>query len=152
MEFQRVGGLSPVKYARTNTSFEYHWPPVRKGIYAFIWPYFDPYFVCWSARGRRELQLRGIRRFRFEGELYTHLGCTGSPWQLIHTCELPALLKADQHACRVSWLTKLGLDQDWRIDRKFLPELVNSLRIPYYMISRDHLEVFIPKRELGKIR
>ena len=146
MQFSRVGGLSPVKYDRkSHRGLEYHRPPARKGIYTFIWPYFEPFLVYWSEHNRREIKRRGIRRFQFEGELFTHLGCTDSFWQLVHTCELPALLKRDQHLCRLHLLEFYGKNHT-------IAENISLIQNPYLHYSHDHLEVFIPKRELGKIR
>lgn len=46
LKFIRYGGLSPVKqrgYKTTDQSF--HSPPSRRGFYAFVWPYIEPFLL-----------------------------------------------------------------------------------------------------------
>lgn len=46
--FMRFGGLSPVLqrgYKKTKNSPTFHSPPAAKGIYAFVWPYIEPFLL-----------------------------------------------------------------------------------------------------------
>ena len=58
IKFTRIGGLSPVvqKGYTTNPKIRgYHTPPARKGFYAFIYPYFEPFLLGgnWSKLGKK---------------------------------------------------------------------------------------------------
>lgn len=45
MKFVRYGGLSPVKQRGFNKSDTFHSPPARKGIYAFVDGYIEPFLL-----------------------------------------------------------------------------------------------------------
>jgi len=84
----RLGGWSPVR--QTNTA-----APEKKGVWAFIWPYFEPYLVgSGDHRGptesirpsRMELMKKNkrkdpslaIKRARYTGPLYTRFAVPGA--------------------------------------------------------------------------
>ncbi len=85
MKFMRVGGLSPVNHKKRfklrkdddieSKSFTgtYHLPPTKHGIYAFPFPYFEGFLVMWSERHRQEIKTRGITKFEFNGQIWSHL-------------------------------------------------------------------------------
>lgn len=152
MVFARVGGLSAHKYKKkkkvTNPDEEesgfvntFHSPPVKKGVYAFIWPYIEPFLWAWSETNQKEEKINGIRKFTYEGDLWCHFTefvdvgheFNGS-WVKIHTSELPALLRKVNHADSKE-LAKDGIT---------LPTNAYKRGRGGYM-SRDHLEVFIEK-------
>lgn len=150
MKFSRVGGLSSVKYKRQRyQSAMYHVPPTRHGIYAFIWPFFDAYFVAWHKEGKRRLEAHDYRVFEFEGHLYTHLVPENADkeecWFWVSTAELRALLRKDYH--------RLAIEKSKRQDGWFGRDAwKTAYRNARSGFSVDHLEVFIPRRELGRIR
>ena len=46
IKFSRVGGLSPVKQKGYDPSMPgKHSPPTKKGIYAFLYPYYEPFLL-----------------------------------------------------------------------------------------------------------
>lgn len=46
MKFARFGGLSSVKQKGYDVSMPwFHSPPARRGIYCFIWPYYEPFLL-----------------------------------------------------------------------------------------------------------
>jgi len=46
IKFARFGGLSSVKQKGYNINMEgYHSPPSRRGIYAFLYPYYEPFLL-----------------------------------------------------------------------------------------------------------
>ncbi len=62
IKFARFGGLSPVKqkgYSKEMESF--HSPPCKKGIYAFIHPYYEPFLL-----GGLEYSGFGTKHSKFE--------------------------------------------------------------------------------------
>lgn len=151
MKFARVGGLSPVKYKKGAGRFDakgFHAPPEQHGIYAFIWPYIELFLVCWSEDNRKELEHDGLRKFDYSGFVWAHIG-QGSlhkgSWIYQHTDDLSEAVRKENH-------TSLGgIHKDmtgW--DGKFIPK--TKAFGQGYSYSKEHLEVFIPQRFLGKIR
>lgn len=149
--FCRVGGLSPVKQTHyiSNEDKGFHNPPVRKGTYAFIWPYIEPFLFMWNEDKAREFLTKGIRKFFYEGYLWCHF-----------TEQFPAAL------IKGCWV-KVHTDDFWDVFhkkmiqdskdvrsayKKFVPsdnELI--IRNPYktsngcFACSMDELEVFIER-------
>ena len=61
IKFTRIGGLSPVIQKGYTTIPEkrgFHTPPARKGFYAFIHPYFEPFLLGgdWAKLGKKNKQ------------------------------------------------------------------------------------------------
>jgi len=48
LEFIRFGGLSKVNYKKAVKHDTYHSPPMKKGIYAFIFPYIEDFLWVWK--------------------------------------------------------------------------------------------------------
>lgn len=169
--FARYGGLSPKRnkkkeqwFFKEDDPIRFHTPPVKKGMYAFIWPYIDLFLVGWDKnkqRKRKKVILNGygdplpnkmepIRKFEHHGELWCHFVDEAlrfgvakevvNTWVKIDTDDLPILLK------EVMKTDKKRLRRD--------PYLSNEvIKNPYKRgqngwMSKDHLEVFIS----GKIR
>lgn len=152
MEFARVGGLSPVKYKKNDSRYsnsfngKFHSPPAKHGIYAFIWPHVELFLALWSKKNQIEFERNGIRRFHFEGNLYTHLTEEDANWELIDTSELAKRLRRDMHKAKI-W--HLEHNEWWNSP---ISEKIDHLKIPYLYSNKDHLEVFIPRSEMGKIK
>lgn len=131
----------------------FHTPPVHRGIYAFIWPYIEPFLAAWNDKvfketdkldeyGYPKKKFIHIKKFTHIGEVWCHfveeaqslrLGkkYIGS-WALVDAKDLSLLLKKIAH-----------------VDTKALGKgLFGDVRNPYKKgqggnMSRDHLEVFI---------
>lgn len=177
MKFIRYGGLSPVDYKNPEqTKGEYHNPPVRKGLYAFIAPYEDSFLWVWKIKDKSEYELpenmpieeckkhwdamdaahkrtiskyrRQLKRvFQYDGLIWTHLECESVPnvrsWYRVHTSHLQELLRKCKHSDRIS----LARHSNYK----------NYPKDPYKrglngFMSIDHLEVFIEKKFLARIR
>jgi hypothetical protein len=162
MVFARIGGLSSHKYkvkkkvlVTLNESEDdvieelsdepsFHSPPVRKGVYAFIFPYIESFLWAWSDEHQREIKNgKGFRKFEYEGYLWCHLAhyvkdihnreVSGS-WVKVHTRELPELIRKCNHDdCKQ--LAKSGMGLPTNAYKKG----------PWGSMSKDHLEVFIEK-------
>lgn len=155
---------------------EYYNPPVRKGIYAFIAPYEDSFLWVWKIKDKSEYELpenmpieecikhwdamdaahkrtiskyrRQLKRvFQYDGLIWTHLPSEGVPnvrsWYRVHTSKLQELLRKCKHGDRTT-LVKDAIRRDFPKD-PYLRGLNGAMSI-------DHLEVFIEKRFLARIR
>jgi hypothetical protein len=172
MTFARVGGLSSVNYKPSREKgSRYHCPPARKGIYAFIWPYIDPFLYAWKIskiiekRGDKPLPEKeyeaeydrlyraiGYRKFSYAGPLWTHIGpvTTGS-WYHTDTDELPELIRKDHHRLIRSLTEDAHRNKwNWHIN-KVTTDPLKSGRGLGITFTRDHMEVFIEKKHLGKV-
>jgi hypothetical protein len=140
MQFTRLGGLSPVKYKKVNDAFQGHYPPRRKGIWAFPYPYIELFLCMWDDKHKLELKNKGFRIFEYNGYVWHHLG--HDEWTKSTIGDYAVLLNQMKHK-DVNRLHEMG-DKDNIID-------------PYKrglggFMNRDHLEIFIEKADLGKIR
>jgi len=154
MEFVRLGGLSPVKYKATDTGFEGHKPPVKHGIFAFPWPYIETYLCLYDEAHEAELKNRGFRKFSFDGMVYHHLNTRYDrdlvtddlSWDLSSIVEYSEFLKQFKH----------NLVREIHAD-PYINKHTSPIHDPFKRglggwFSRDSLEVFIPKTEMGRIR
>ena len=146
MKFVRLGGLSPVKYKAVPGSFEGHVPPARHGIFAFPWPYIEAYLCLYDNAHQAELKLRGFRHFEFDGYLYHHLKGGDLGWSYDDTEEYDVMLKAFKH----NGIKELHAD-------KYIANPTTPIHDPFKRglggwFSRDSLEVFIAKSDMGRIR
>ena len=138
IQFIRWGGLSSVRqegYQAISESF--HTPPARRGIYAFVWPYIEPFLLggtkmipqykqdeidniwtnkCFSAKAIKP------KKFSYSGDIWCHLNIPGN--------------KVLQH--KNSWI-KVTFET---FKHYFFKETV---RVKRQFYSKDHLEVFIEK-------
>jgi hypothetical protein len=147
MEFARLGGLSPVKYKATDTGFEGHKPPVKHGIFAFPWPYIETYLCLYDEAHEAELKNRGFRKFEFDGMLFHHLKAADDvAWTMSDIVEYAEFLKEFKHK-----LTK-EIHADPYINKHTMPIHDPFKRGLGGWFSRDSLEVFIPRTEMGRIR
>jgi hypothetical protein len=154
--FARYGGLSPVNYKRGSdfTKVPFHHPPTKKGIYAFIYPYTDPYFWAWNKTRYNNVinHKEFIRKFHYDGDIWCHFThlfpdrlIVGS-WVKITTNELKTALKAVRKEDTKQSATT------WNNLEKY-PYIV--IKDPYKHVGRistDHLEVFIDSKNTAKIR
>ena len=171
--FARWGSMSPKRDKKKEKHFRgdsekgynsFHKPPENKGIYAFIWPYVEPFLAAWSDEyykktgtkdefGDDNKKMIPIKKFQHHGKIWTHmtdsvesLGLSGEKkgnWVKVDTKDLPEIL-AKQMAIDNKSLKK---------DDFFGGNSKETISDPYKrgkggMMSRDHLEVFIP----GKVK
>lgn len=163
MEFVRFGGLSKVDYKTILNSDSFHSPPVRYGIYAFVFPYIEDFLWCWKLHDNKKLSEldsdtneynrifkehyhRLRRKFTYNGFLWTHCVSTAiklkisgpitKTWIKVHTDDFKRILQRVKHE-----------------DMSILMEGYKGkeqLKNPYKrglggFMSKDHLEVFIEK-------
>jgi hypothetical protein len=158
LSFARVGGLSSVKYKpKPGDPFYskgtwFHAPPVRRGIFAFTWPYIEPFLVGWKLKDEETKKMR-LRRFEYEGPIYAHIKPKGlhvsevGSWYLIDTSDLELALKEERHTLRKEIQRQEGI---YRVDGKGTGE--PFLGDPLMTYTKDHLEVFIPDSSLARVR
>jgi hypothetical protein len=154
LSFARLGGLSSVKYKpKPGARFAgggFHTPPVRNGIFAFTWPYIEPFLVGWKMREGEKMKLR---RFEYEGPIYAHIKPRGlhmSPvgsWYLMETADLRKALAEARHESRKALQEQAGM---YRPDGK--DQSQPFIGDPFQFFTKDDLEVFIPAQSLGRIR
>ena len=161
LEFIRFGGLSKVDHRKAMKEDTFHSPPVRKGVYAFIYPYIEDFLWVWKleyvrndkhvTKKRKEHDFNDVykkeykrlrKKFKYKGLIWTHFVTEArvhglglkykKEWVQIHTDDLPFLLKKDKHNT-----TKEAEGKHIMID-PYKRGLGG-----YY--SMDHLEVFIEK-------
>jgi hypothetical protein len=177
MKFARLGGLSPVKYHRVKADTErgYSYPPPRrKGLYAFIWPYLSPFFYMWKVSkilerkgleswnyekdcstqiGNKYFHIIGYRVFEYEGPIWTHLAVPDEwprAWTKVSTQELQVLLAKEKHNLNKELTSSYLKDFEYHISQSLSDDPFKRGRGGMY--AKDHLEVFIEKGDLGKIR
>ena len=151
MIFCRVGGLSPVKHKLKNKKFSFHFPPpTRKGIYAFIWPYIESFLFMWSDEKQKEFKINGYRKFKYNGPIWCHFDEESKSiksirsWVYTDTEHLKNILKK----VMINDRNQL-IDYDFNsfIQNPYKRGLCGGVRM-----SKDHLEVYIEKKYLGRIR
>jgi len=160
MEFIRFGGLSKVNYKKALKSKRtFHTPPIKKGIYAFIFPYIESFLWVWKVaddimikydedRGAFHKEYRRLRKkFKYTGYIWTHFNTIAhkyglgrrfkGSWVETHTDDLEFLLKKCKHEDAKYLYTEL-YTHNVPIINPYKQGLGGSM-------SRDHLEVFIEK-------
>lgn len=151
MKFIRVGGLSHVIQDNGKA-------PERKGLWAFIWPYFDWFFVSghFSHKNGRKKDPNQWRKreFWYRGPIYTPINLNkvgfgaslvesalGFPWWLTDTTTLyESMCKV--YAYDLKQLKNLECGGAKMVDKGFCGNPYSSY------ISTDHYEVFIPRRKI----
>ena len=151
--FVRFGGLSKVKYKKGwhgTSDKSFHTPPVKKGIFAFIWPYIEDFLWVWKIKSKTEEEYKKLykqaqkerKKFNYRGMVWCHFvdqaksGRIKGSWVEVHTDELGELLKKVKHFDRKE-LMKLA--------PKGTPAIDPYKRGLGGFMSMDHLEVFIEK-------
>jgi len=153
LTFCRVGGLSSVKYKWSKTSYDFHFPPpVRKGIYAFIWPYVESFLFKWSEKNEKEFEINGIRRFKYNGPIWCHFIKESKAVSSIRSW-----IYTDTEYLEDIFRKVKKNDRHQLTDRDFFGK--QFIQDPYKRglcggvpMSKDHLEVYIEKKYLGRIR
>lgn len=156
--FARFGSLSRHFYEMLdkegNKKYTFHTPPVNRGIYAYIWPYIEPFLAAWNPEvykltdtpdgfGGFKKKLIPIKKFSHDGDLWCHFvdqarklnvgkKYVGS-WVLINTKDLYDVMKKVANED----IKLLHVNNSYR-----------EIKNPYKRgqggnMSRDHLEVFI---------
>lgn len=171
--FARWGHMNPKRDKKKEREFAgsenplagFHTPPEKKGIYAFIWPYVEPFLAAWNKdimvkgvdkSGNETMRFPPIKKFQHHGDIWTHfvepakkMGVgkeyKGS-WVKVHTKDLPKLLKKVIAMDRKSLRTPSSWNKEAYKSKVFDPYKIG--RSEAITMSRDHLEVFIP----GKVR
>lgn len=173
MEFVRLGGLSPVKHLRINKAEEadFHYPPpTKKGIYAFIYPYIDPFLYSWKLSNilknkyGKEIYdspeynklynklLRSIkfRRFNYEGYLWTHIGERFAVDKIgyfykVHTNYLDGALKKYKKVC-----VKNLFSDHMNINTKIIKDPFKTGQFGF--CGKECLEIYIDGKDCNKIK
>jgi len=191
IRFMRFGGLSPVRQvgfkrwknvgnqhspnssgrisdpSNKNDPPTFHTPPARKGIYAFVWPFYDLFLVprekyqikkdkngkpiYFGDEGDEDrfpdLELPHPKLFDWNGPLWHHLGEWVNPKDIIATrgswtkTSFPVFIDAlrkDAHAN-----TSTDFSRQWNPNGPYRPNWQFSKANPFRHTSKDHLEVFI---------
>jgi hypothetical protein len=172
MKFVRFGGLSAIDYKplikkNDNALLTFHTPPRRYGIYAFIYPYVEDFLWAWKVKTPEEAsdeeskkffkkKYKELKRvFDYEGPIWCHFteyikGINSRAWVLTTTNELESILNKVKHADIVSLQKTDSLFLQSKT--RFTPNIKN----PYKQglggfMCKDHLEVFIEKKDLCRI-
>jgi len=156
-KFVRFGGLSTVNHKTFYKTDTFHSPPVKNGLYAFIYPYIDDFLWVWKIKNDDKLKdYRKSNRkvFNYTGDIWVHwvdvvkrLGYGmdyKKSWAKIHTDCLNECFKIVKLQDR----RELGSHECTMIDVR------NNILDPYKrglggFMSRDHLEVFIERVKEG---
>jgi len=154
---QRVGGLSPVRQRNNNFA------PADKGIWAFVYPYFDDFFLSatndrglaepsdesGAPRGGSRLmqrEIEGTRKFVHAGPLYTRINVPGSilidGWYYTTGAELKKYLPKF-HAKLTGEMQRLSM-RDSKGNPLKNPTTYPTRSKPEKYFSVDHFEVFVP--------
>lgn len=145
----RYGGLSPVKQDNKRA-------PANQGLWAFIYPYFDFFFLGasfshdkWNKDKDGHLlkpksNLRKV--FWHHGDIFTHIEIPGSiPWKRGNQWHLTTDRELFDYLSVVAKNDLAYIRKDlseWGVD----PVLkINPYSSGMYGMGIDHLEVFIPK-------
>ncbi len=136
----RVGGLSPIRQAKGTA-------PENKGVWAFIWPYVEPFLLgstgpegVHPGEGKTrydQMKREGLRRFVHKGVLYTRINVPGSVeingWFKTDSSTLEAFMK--KHFAN----TTKAMRQHHNVD-------INLQGMnPWSLYSKDEFEVFVPE-------
>lgn len=179
--FARWGGMNPTRKKdleknafkseeNGNPIISFHYPPEHRGIYAFIWPYIEPFLAAWNKEyryktgkkdehGEDEERMKPIKKFQHHGDIWCHFVQEAKEqgvgkeykksWVKVDTKDLPMLL-GKVMAKDIKQLKQ----PSWWTDNKGYKGIVKD---PYKRgrvggglskMEKDHLEVFIP----GKVR
>ena len=135
---QRVGGLSPVRQ-------DHEHAPARRGIWASIWPHFDPYLIAGAASDRRaELTRDGVRKFVHRGYLWTRLPVPGA--SLVVETPNRTWYRVDADALR-TWLPSWRSSESERDTRTGVKGV--DRRLAPSTMDRSFFEVFIERPTSG---
>jgi hypothetical protein len=148
MKFARAGSIGTATTFKKSIGFsDFHSPPEKNGIFAFIWPFIEPFLYMWNPTAVASVEAKGLTKFEYNGMLYAHIGQSAKvvgSWNYIDTADLDEAIRKDNHSL-IKAMHKI--EGEWG---KFRP--MNKGVGAGGGFSKDHLEVFIPGRFLGKIR
>lgn len=176
-KFIRFGALNGTRYPKKAPgtfafSGDFHKPPARKGIFAFIYPYSDSFLWAWKFKTiegetEEEHQKRWNKFYReqkhifeYDGPIWTHLkspaAITNGSWYLIDTDMLDAALKKNKHET-IGWLISSEEEYISSENRDEWLSKMLTIKDPYRRglggcVAVDSLEVFIEKKYLGRIK
>lgn len=171
LQFIRVGGLSPVKYkskidnnGHKMSSFHYP-PPTRYGIYAFIWPYIEPFLFMWKLDSVRSdkhpsnkeydknecIHKLGYRMFTYEGFLWCHIKTKYAidnvrSFYKIHTDNFDKVFQS----CMIDDIKSIKHDHICINKSVIIKDPYKPNGVISY--AKDHLEVFIEGKDCANIR
>jgi hypothetical protein len=164
MTFVRFGSLSKTKFKTVwkkkpnepESGPSFHTPPVKKGIFAFIWPYIDDFLWVWKIKLKDDdteeeskkiintIRKRIGKKFTYSGMIWCHFtkattgGRRKGSWVEVHTDELDSLLRKQKHFDR----KELMGDKFMGTKKPIIDPYKRGLG---GFMSIDHLEVFIEK-------
>jgi len=178
--FARWGGMNPKRDKEKEKKFHkpddpifgpkdeprFHDAPEHRGIYAYIWPYIEPFLAAWNKKmmiqtgkdefGDPEYKFPPIKKFQHYGDIWCHFVDEAKKfdvgkeywgsWVKVDTKDLPMLLGK----VIARDIKQIKQPNAWE------PKgYKDPVRDPYKIgrsgiltMNRDHLEVFIP----GKVR
>lgn len=149
----RYGGIGKMikqksNYNASSVDLTFHQAPERKGFYAFLYPYIELFLLGSPVNSSSKLE--GTRgRFvekkahvykKFDavgGTIWIHLKpkqhqiiCTHGSWYKVHVSELDSIIS--KHLAKLTKdVVQMGLG--------------SNRSSPYYMFSKDNMEVFVTK-------
>lgn len=176
--FARWGHMNPKRDKKKEKDFRgdrpkdyesMHKPPEHNGIYAFIWPYVEPFLAAWNKNiwrktgendeeGNPKYRFPPIKKFQHYGDIWCHfvgeakkLGVGKEykgAWVKVDTQDLPKLLDkvkaGDTKAIKSPSPWSSGKGYKDIVKDPYKRGSANGLPT----MSKDHLEVFIP----GKVK
>lgn len=154
----RYGGLGGTKQKNTASP-----SGVKNGMWAFIWPHFDDWFLSgqmskiggrFTKDGEKSMKINdfwydGPIFFRLPLDLDPHIKEWDETWSVTHTRYLPKIL-TQLYSSDLDFAKSPSMYYGWNDPKgrteKFLKH-INNIKDPYLQgrISKDHYEVFIPK-------
>ena len=174
MKFIRFGSLKATKYNHYDVDNPtFHAPPVRRGIYAFPFGYDESFLWAWKVPRKEDdseeewekryqtYRKANRKEFEYEGPIWCHFteevkcGTVVNSWVLTDMKTYEEALKKDRHE-QIKSLQKMHASEVWgsgEIDETC--RIINPYKRglnTFLTTSRDHLEVFIQKKDLGKIK
>jgi len=156
LKFVRYGGLTPRKQKNAKA-------PYSKGLWAFVFPYFDAWFLSGEfsdIEGRftkdGKLNRNLIKHFYYDGPIFTKINVPGSTevngWALTTTRDLadylPKVYSSDVAQMRKGYTSNYGEKRIQDLDHDYMLKVNKN---PYNMgMSTDHFEVFIPAKSFNR--
>ena len=144
MKFIRWGGLSPVVQKGYNPEMPtFHCPPARKGLYAFPFPFIEPFLLSGDFDNNHKEE-KG-RKFEYDGMIWHHLTSalgtsqrTRGSWLLTTMKVYEIALRKELHNMRSTSYHRVGFVEHGDTQKNFQVSTTRGT-------SRDHLEVFIER-------
>jgi hypothetical protein len=143
IKLSRVGGLSPVKQKNNEDA------PEKYGVYAFIWPYFDDFFLSsFDQEGEKpggrlkQLDKEGTRTWNHHGRIWTRIEIQGTEnrngWYLTDADTLSNIVKKEYAKDRAEIYRMHKNDKNKKFPANIKP-------YGHFRFGVDKFEVFVPQ-------